>query len=122
MSHPYVQFSDRDLVLRDHMALDRTVMASERTFLSYVRTSLNFLIVGISLLKLFDTTMMHVTGAFFFGFAFISFAQGYLNYKKSQQTIGLVRQEMTQSNSLVSTIDFLVYPIRLAARHIVQKK
>lgn len=42
--------SGGDLILRDHLAIDRTVLANERTLLAYGRTALTLLIVGFSFL------------------------------------------------------------------------
>ena len=42
--------AQRSLILRDHLAIDRTTMANERTFLSYVRTSVALLLTGLSAL------------------------------------------------------------------------
>jgi putative membrane protein len=46
---------NKDLILREKLALERTDMAIDRTLLSFIRTSLYFIIAGItvnSLLKL----------------------------------------------------------------------
>lgn len=43
------------LILRDHLALDRTRLANERTLLAYVRTAIMLLVSGVSLIKLFGT-------------------------------------------------------------------
>ena len=51
-----------ELLLRDYLASERTMMSVDRTFLSYVRTALTFFIAGISLLKFFDTTFIHILG------------------------------------------------------------
>ncbi len=51
---PYSQYPPEALVLRDHLAIDRTFPANERTLLAYVRTALSFLIAGSALLKFFD--------------------------------------------------------------------
>ena len=45
---------NRDLILREKLAIDRTDMAIDRTLLSFIRTSLYFIIAGMtvnSLLK-----------------------------------------------------------------------
>ena len=39
---------NKDLILREKLAIERTVMANDRTFLSFVRTALYFAIAGIS--------------------------------------------------------------------------
>jgi len=46
-------FSNRDkLILRDHLALERTRLANERTFMAYVRSALYLVIGGLALLHL----------------------------------------------------------------------
>lgn len=43
-------FNRRDrLILRDHLALERTRLANERTFMAYIRSSLYLLIGGLAL-------------------------------------------------------------------------
>ncbi|WP_266369117.1 DUF202 domain-containing protein [Tellurirhabdus rosea] len=41
-----------DLILRDHLALERTHLANERTLLAYLRTSIFLLTSGLSILRL----------------------------------------------------------------------
>jgi putative membrane protein len=46
---------NKDLILRERLAIERTEMAIDRTLLSYIRTSLYFILAGMtinSLLKL----------------------------------------------------------------------
>jgi putative membrane protein len=57
---PYTDTEKEKLILRDHLAIDRTVLANERTILAYVRTSLAFLIVGGTILKFFSGLRMVV--------------------------------------------------------------
>jgi len=51
------------LILRDHLALDRTNLANERTFLAYLRTALAFIILGASIVKLFPTISYIIAGS-----------------------------------------------------------
>ncbi|MET0064877.1 MAG: DUF202 domain-containing protein [Candidatus Thiodiazotropha sp.] len=44
----------KQMILRDHLAIDRTRLANERTLLSWYRTALMMLVSGITLLKLFE--------------------------------------------------------------------
>jgi putative membrane protein len=60
--HPYTQFADRDLILRDYLATDRTVLANERTLLAYLRTALGGFVAGVSFIHFFDTIAIHVLG------------------------------------------------------------
>jgi putative membrane protein len=61
----YNQFSREQLILRDHLAIDRTILANERTFLAYVRTGLAMAVTGAACLKVFTSLAMHVTGYVF---------------------------------------------------------
>lgn len=46
-------FSHRDrLILRDHLALERTRLANERTLMAYVRSALYLVIGGLALIQL----------------------------------------------------------------------
>lgn len=56
---------EKQTILRNRLATDRTSLANERTFLAYVRTSLAFLVVGASCFKFFETGTMEVLGGLF---------------------------------------------------------
>jgi putative membrane protein len=59
---PYSDTEKEKLILRDNLAIDRTVLANERTILAYVRTALALLIVGGTMLKFFDSLSMTISG------------------------------------------------------------
>lgn len=47
------QFRNREpLILRDHLALERTRLSNERTLMSYIRSSLYLLIGGFALVQI----------------------------------------------------------------------
>ena len=50
---PYSKIDPEAMILRDHLAYERTVLANERTLLSYFRTGIALLASGGMLLKLF---------------------------------------------------------------------
>jgi len=58
--------SSEELILRDHLALDRTRLANERTLLAYVRTAFMLIIAGATALKLFVETPAVVITAWLF--------------------------------------------------------
>jgi putative membrane protein len=43
--------TQQQLILRDHLALDRTRLANERTLLAYLRTALMLLVAGATAVK-----------------------------------------------------------------------
>jgi putative membrane protein len=46
---PYEGFQETDLIVRDHLALDRTQLANERTLLAYLRSGVALLLAGATL-------------------------------------------------------------------------
>src|SRR5688572_17938811 len=61
-TNPYSRFTYEELILRDHLAVDRTVLANERTVLSYVRTALALGAAGASLIHFLDSLAADVGG------------------------------------------------------------
>ena len=62
-----VKFTDdyevkEKIILRDHLALQRTKLANERTLLTYVRTALYLIIAGIAFLGMKDFEGMPYIG------------------------------------------------------------
>jgi putative membrane protein len=51
-----------EIILRDHLAMERTKLANERTLLSYVRTSLYLLLGGLALIGLDDFKDLRILG------------------------------------------------------------
>jgi putative membrane protein len=74
--NPYERFSQEEIILRDQLAMDRTILANERTLLAYIRTALAFLIVGGSFLKFFESRLMDVAGVGFIVCALLLFLFG----------------------------------------------
>lgn len=62
---PYSPFERQQLILRDLLAVDRTVLANERTYLAYIRSALAFFLSGITILKFFETFVIRVVGVAF---------------------------------------------------------
>jgi uncharacterized membrane protein YidH (DUF202 family) len=59
---PYYRFRNDELLLRDLLAVERTVQANERTFLGFLRTALAFTVAGLSLVKFFDNRVVEAIG------------------------------------------------------------
>ena len=50
------------MILRDHLALDRTLLANHRTFLAYIRTFVGLFGGGAALVKLVDVPLFQFAG------------------------------------------------------------
>lgn len=53
MTMPYSKINPKDMILRDHLAYDRTILANETTLLAYLRTAMALLAAGATLFRLF---------------------------------------------------------------------
>jgi len=51
---PYQRFLNKELILRDELAIDRTLLANERTLLAYLRSGVSLLIAGVSIMHFAD--------------------------------------------------------------------
>lgn len=60
--NPYARFDSTDLILRDELAIDRTVLANERTMLAYARTALALIISGFTFLHFVETGLLRFIG------------------------------------------------------------
>ncbi len=61
-SMPYFKFDPREFILRDWLALDRTVLANERTILAYTRTALTLILAGLTLIRFFGPDVWATMG------------------------------------------------------------
>jgi putative membrane protein len=49
----YERFDESELILRDELAIDRTLLANERTLLAYLRTAIMLMAAGGTAIKFF---------------------------------------------------------------------
>ncbi len=59
---PYAEFNRESMILRDWLALDRTVFANKRTFLAYSRTAIAMAVLGIAFVKLIGHQFFEIAG------------------------------------------------------------
>ena len=74
--------NNEKLILRDHLALERTKLANERTLFSYIRTSLYLLTAGIGIFQIENISRLDglawvgiICGIFIFILGFVRFMQ-----------------------------------------------
>jgi putative membrane protein len=53
---------NKDLVLREYLAVERTKLANETTLLAYIRTGLYFLVAGSTLGHLVESAFWNIVG------------------------------------------------------------
>lgn len=50
------------MILRDYLAVDRTMMTNEASYMSYIRTSLTMMAAGVTLIKIFPEDYVQIVG------------------------------------------------------------
>jgi len=77
----------KDLILREKLALQRTVLANQATFLAFLRTSMYFLIAGLSIRQLVENSNAIIYEIVLFGVSFIVLIAGIINYFRNDKKI-----------------------------------
>lgn len=71
---------NKDLILREKLALQRTVLANQSTFLSFLRSSMYFLMAGLSIDHLLEIKEGTIYKIGLFVLSGILFISGIVNY------------------------------------------
>jgi putative membrane protein len=82
------------MILRDYLAVDRTMMANETSFMSFVRTALTLIAAGATLIKFFND----FGTTYILGWAFIIVGgwlilHGYNRFRKNDELLHRVKGE-----------------------------
>jgi putative membrane protein len=95
---PYTPYEKdhEQMILRDYLAVDRTMMANETSFMSYIRTSLTMIAAGATLIKFFNEPTMQALG---WGFIVIGgwlAIHGYNRFRQVDAILHRVKGETMQ--------------------------
>lgn len=95
---------NKDLILREQLAVQRTIMANQTTFLSFLKTSMYFLVAGLSIRNLLKIDNGLAIEILLFAVSFFMFIFGTVNYfvqhkkiKASKVHIGNYQMEYLDS-------------------------
>jgi putative membrane protein len=90
----YSRYEREPLILRDHLAVERTVLANERTLLAYLRAALSLFVSGIAFLKIpfFASALFIYTGWVFIPLSLVVVLIGWVRYKRTKNRISTVRE------------------------------
>jgi putative membrane protein len=78
---------NKDLILRERLALQRTILANQSTFLAFLRTSMYFFVAGLSLESLLKIENSYIIEWFLFISSFVIFSIGIFNYFSHKKMI-----------------------------------
>jgi putative membrane protein len=100
MGHnPYTQFDSAELILRDQLAIDRTLLANERTLLSYLRSGVALFIAGVSIIHFSHELWFTVVGFVCLPSGILTVWFGASRFRKMDKAISVVRVQMDSINT-----------------------
>ncbi len=89
---PYSRFECNDLILRDELAVDRTLLANERTLMTYLRFGVGLLIAGVSIIQFSTQDWYWAVGVACIPIGIITGIVGVGRYRRMNKSISLVRR------------------------------
>jgi inner membrane protein YidH len=91
----YSQFDINELILRDQLAIDRTLLANERTLLSYLRSGVALFLAGISIIHFSHQGWFTAFGFICIPCAIVTVLFGVGRFRKMDKVISVVRMELS---------------------------
>ncbi len=81
------------MILRDYLAVDRTIMTNETSFMSYVRTALTLIATGAAMIKFFSEPTLQALGWAFIVVGGWLAIHGYQRYRQVDEILHRVKGE-----------------------------
>ena len=94
---PYERFNSDNLILRDELAIDRTLLANERTLLSYLRSGVALLIASVSIIHFSQGGWFWIVGIACIPMGFITSIVCAIRYWRMNRLITIVRRQSTET-------------------------
>jgi putative membrane protein len=94
MSNPYTRFQASELILRDELAIDRTLLANERTLLSYLRSGIALFIAGVSIIHFSHQPWFTAVGFACLPSGLVTVWIGIRKYREMDKAIQAIRRQL----------------------------
>lgn len=85
---------NKDLILREKLALERTILANQSTLLAFIRTSMYFLVAGLSINNLTTVKHKEIIELTFIAISVGLLALGFLNYFRHKKNIAASKKHI----------------------------
>jgi putative membrane protein len=94
--NPYERFERSELILRDELAIDRTLLSNERTLLAYLRSAAALIITGASIIHFANQGWFLAVGFTCIPGAIMISLVGLLRFRKMNKSISVVRHRLKE--------------------------
>ena len=89
---------NKDLVLREYLAIERTRLSNETTLLAYIRTGLYFVVAGSTLGHLIQTVFWNIIGLPLVCVGLVIITLGVIRFRKVKRNIESSRENIGNSS------------------------
>jgi putative membrane protein len=96
---PYSRFDKFDLILRDELAIDRTLLANERTLLAYLRSGVALVIAGVSIINFSTQWWFWAVGVACIPTGIVTTIVGVVRYRRMQRSIARIREQAERASA-----------------------
>ena len=96
-NNPYARFSENELILRDQLAIDRTILANERTLLSYLRGAVAMVIAGVTFVQFIEFGILRYIGMALVPIGLFTGVFGLSRYRRINRRIRTICQVMDKN-------------------------
>lgn len=93
-NNPYERFEQSELILRDELAIDRTLLSNERTLLAYLRSAVALMITGVTIIHFAGRPWFLAIGFICIPGAMLISLIGLLRFGKMNKAISIVRNRL----------------------------
>jgi inner membrane protein YidH len=95
MDNLYERFKKSELILRDELAIDRTLLANERTLLAYLRSGIALLLAGLTFIQFAPGPGLKLIGVICLPVGIAILFLGTIRFSRVKSRIDIVRQQLT---------------------------
>jgi putative membrane protein len=99
IKQPYEKFQNEDLILRDELAIDRTILANERTLLAYLRSGVALAIAGVTIMHFSHQGWFWIIGITCIPVGIITVIFGIVRHRRMSRSIAVVRGHRSRKES-----------------------
>lgn len=99
---PYSRFAPGQLILRDELAVDRTLLANERTLLAYLRSAVALAIAGVSIMHFSTQEWFWWIGVACIPCGAVAGIVGIVRYRKMDRSISRLREQSANETKLAN--------------------
>lgn len=89
---------NKDLVLREYLAIERTKLANETALLAYIRTGLYFLVAGSTLGQVIDSVFWNIAGTPLIIVGLIIMLVGLVRFSRLRRSIEASKKNIGNSS------------------------